>query len=168
MSGAEQVGRHGEVAHQQRSLSGATAPAFPLQGRHGGTEQQIAQALLAPVRLGRQGGDHRTVNPAGSPCRLARPEQGGHIGEAQQPAPAGDRVVRLCAGLQQPRRAPAAADAGQLGQIANQQIGEALRISPGQMPPAPQGLRMGLHLEAPALQHRHPRLQTLQAVVGQG
>ena len=99
VSGAEQVGRHGEVAHQQRSLGGASAPAFPLQRRQGGTEQQIAQALLAPVRLGRQGGDHRAVDAAGSPCRLARPEQGGHIREAQQPAPAAGGVVALCAGV---------------------------------------------------------------------
>ena len=98
------------------------------------------------------------------------PEQGGDIGETQQPA-WGQRQ-RL---LQQPGRPPAAADAGQQGgRFAprveftgpTEYVSPSLPVRSGQVAPAPQGRRMGLHRQAPALQHCDAPLQALQVVEG--
>ena len=98
MGCSQQVGGHREVGHQQRPLGHATAPAHRLEVVHRFAEQQGPQPLDAPGGLGRQGGEQRPVHRAALAPVHSVPEQGGDIGEAQQPA------LRLGQGmLQQPR-----------------------------------------------------------------
>ena len=171
MAGAEQVGGHREVAGQQGTCGAAAAPDNPFQIGQGIAKEQVAQPLAAPLRLTRQAGDQGAMDGAAqAPGRLG-PEQGGDIGEAQQPA--GGQLQRL---LQQPGRPPAAPNAGQQGsrlapaerpiragfsRRAAQQIATPFEIRSGQIAPAPQGCRMGIHLQAPALQHGDALLQAL-------
>ena len=176
VAGAEQVGGHGEVAGQQGAGGAAATPAHPLQIGQGVAEEQVPQPLAAPLGFAGQAGDQRAMDGAAlAPGRLG-PEQGGDIGEAQQPA------RRQLQGLfQQPGRPPAAADAGQQGGLVDggcrwgqawlprsgrEQITAALPVGAGQVAPAAQGLWMGLHLQAPALQHRDAVLEALQVVEG--
>ena len=107
---AEQVGGHREVGHQERPLRYATAPAHRLEVVHRLAEQQGPQPLNAPGGLGRQGGEQRTVHRADLAPVHPVPEQGGDIGEPQQPPLwLGQRL------LQQPRRPPAAPHADPQG-----------------------------------------------------
>ena len=157
---AEQVGGHRQVGHQQRSLRHAAAPRLARQGRRPLAEQQLPQPLLAPGGLGGQGGQQGAVHGAAAALGQLRPEQGGHIAEAQQPAAGqGQRL------LQQPGRPPAPPQTGQQRcrlLLRCQQIAAPLGIAAGQVAPAPllQGPRH--HLQSPAPQHRQAGLQPLQ------
>ena len=86
VGGAEQVGGHGEVGRQQRACGHSTTPALALEIGQGLAEQQGPQPLLAPARLGGQGGQQRPVDGPALPLGQLGPEQGGDVGEAQQPA----------------------------------------------------------------------------------
>jgi hypothetical protein len=68
-------------------------------------------------------------------------------------------------GFEQPGGTPATPDAGR-ERGWGQQVAVALRVGPGQVAPAAQGVGVALHLEPPALQHGNAGLEPLQVVEG--
>ena len=71
--GAQQVRRHGEVAHQQRAFGDSPLPSLTLQWRQRLASQQIPQAALAPLRFAGQGGDQWAMDGSAEPGGLLSP-----------------------------------------------------------------------------------------------
>ena len=169
MGGAQQMGGDGEIGHQQWPFGAAAVPADSVQSSHRRTEQQIPQPFLAPGRLGGQGGEHRPVHAAAEALADPVEQQGGDVGEAQQPARGLLQWI-----FQQAGRAPAATDAGQQGGLGLgcwarcHQIGQPFWIAAGQVAPAAlaEGQRVTDHLQPPALQDLQARLQAVGVLKG--
>ena len=142
------MARHGEIGHQQRSGRRPPAPRFAEQLGQRLPEQQSPQPLTAPFRFCRQGGEQRSVHATGVASRQPRQQQGGDIGEPQQPAGLPNNGP-----LQQPCRSPAPTGTGQQGRGLGQVV-ESLIIPTCQIPPAPIRHALLQGKQSPALKNR--------------
>ena len=149
------MGGHGQIGYEQWTASNPAAATPTLKVRNGVAEEQVAQAVTAPLRLLRKCCEQGAMDAPRKPCCLAGPEQSCHVGKAQQPA-----ALPADGLLQQPSSPPSTAGTGeQRCRFCRMQIGMARVIAPCEVAPTSAGQGLGLNIEAPALQDRNALLQ---------